>query len=128
MKHDMDTTADHRERLVVLEHSVGELSNGLKVLNAETKQSVSALSAEMRQSIGSLTAEVRNLFAEQAKAPKAHSFREMAITVGLTISIMTATLAGLKEYVKMLGAVDAFRLELVEKKLNPTIQYVKPVQ
>lgn len=117
MKQDMDNTRDHRERLVVLERDVYELAKGLGNFRQEVKQSLTDLSSE-----------VRSLFAEQAKAPKAHSYREIAMTVGVTISIMTASLTGLAQFYKLLGAVDAYRLEQLEKKANPNIQYVKPIQ
>lgn len=116
-RHDMNPEIhETHSRLVIVEHNVGELSKAFSSLRAEVKDSLNAVLSEMRK-----------MGDEQAKSPKAHSFRDIAMTVGITISIMTGVLTGLSQYYKLLGSVDAYRLEQIEKKINPNVQFVRPV-
>lgn len=81
----------------------------------------------IERQIGSLSAVVEKYITEQAKQPRAHSFRDIAATVAVTITVFAASLSGLSNFYTLLGSVDKYRLEQLEKKIAPQIMYVKPV-
>lgn len=82
----------------------------------------------IERQIGSLSAVVERYVTEQAKQPKAHSFRDIAATVAVTIAVFSAMLSGLSNFNTLHGAVDKYRLEQLEKKIAPQVMFVKPVQ
>ena len=99
--------------------------------NMDTPARLSVLESgfeRIERQIGSLSAVVERYVTEQAKQPKAHSFRDIAATVAVTIAVFSAMLSGLSNFNTLHGAVDKYRLEQLEKKIAPQVMFVKPVQ
>lgn len=114
---DVDNTAEHRARLTVVEHRLEEVSNVVKEL------------------AHSFNKWVQN----QGSAPRPVPFKEIIATALSSILLFAAVVAFFDARVataieiarsKDIGAnaVLQYRLDEMHRKVNPTVQLVKPVQ
>lgn len=117
MSQDVDSTADHRARLVVVERGLDEL----------------------KSTVGDLAKSINRYINEQNKAPRPIPFKEIVVTAVSTLALFSGILTFLDnrtaDKIEIAHKRDAgakavieYRLDQIEKKAFPSVTLVRPVQ
>ena len=136
---DMDSNADHRARLVVVERVQEELKSQFTALSTDVKHQIGSLAAEMRQSSAQLSESLQKFVQSQAQQPRPIPFKEIIATAVATAALVSYGLAFIDSRITSAieiakgkdiatHAVMQHRIEQIDKKVNPTVQLVRPVQ
>lgn len=114
---DVDSTSDHRARLVVVEHRLEEVTSAIRDLSHSFNKWVK----------------------DQASAPRPIPFKEIIVTAVASATFVTTALSFMDSRINTAieiakakdiaqNAVNQYRLDEMYRKLNPHVQFVKPVQ
>lgn len=113
----MESNEDHRARLVIVEHQMEQVS----------------------RQVDELSHSINKWMKDQAAAPRPIPFKEIIATALSTLLLFGGVLAFLDsraataiEIARLRDGrdtiVQTYRLDQIEKRVNPPIQFVKPVQ